>query len=303
MIRPFRFAIQAVELGDREAVISAARQAEDLGYEELYSYDHLGTVDPFIPLVLAAEVTSQLRLGPLVLNNEFHHPALLARTAATFDRMTGGRLVLGIGTGYAKSEHDATDIEIRSPHERVGRLEESLVALRSLLDSGTVELKGRHHHLSISDLGVRPTQDHVPLLVGGHGHRLIQVAGRVADLFQFTGLTHSPDGTPEPTGFGLDDFVVRTRLLSDAANGRPIERSILVQSVVISDRADAAIEQTSGRLGLPRETVESTPFLIFGSVAQSVERLQWLREEFEISHVVVREAVDFAPVVAALSGR
>ena len=122
----FRFAIQAVELDDREAVISAARQAEDFGYEELYSYDHLGTVDPFIPLVVAAEATSQLRLGPLVLNNEFHHPALLARTAATFDRMTGGRLVLGVGTGYAKSEHDATNIELRTPSERVGRLGESL---------------------------------------------------------------------------------------------------------------------------------------------------------------------------------
>lgn len=299
----FRFAIQAVELDDREAVISAARQAEDFGYEELYSYDHLGTVDPFIPLVVAAEATSQLRLGPLVLNNEFHHPALLARTAATFDRMTGGRLVLGVGTGYAKSEHDATNIELRTPSERVGRLGESLIALRSLLDSGTVEMEGRHHHLSISNLGIRPVQEHVPLLVGGHGQRVIQIAARTADIFQFTGLTHSPSGRPEPGGFALDDFAVRTRWLSEATNGRPIERSLLIQRVVISDRTDAAVGQACRRLGLSREIVESTPFLLFGSVTQAVERLQWLREEFGISHVVVREAVEFAPVVAALSVR
>ncbi len=292
-----------MELDDREAVISAARQAEDFGYDEFYSYDHLGTVDPFSPLVVAAEATSQLRLGPLVLNNEFHHPALLARTAATFDRMTGGRLVLGVGTGYAKSEHDAADIELRTPSERVGRLGESLIALRSLLDSGTIEMEGRHHHLSISNLGIRPVQDHVPLLVGGHGQRVIQIAARTADIFQFTGLTHSPSGRPEPGGFALDDFAVRTRWLSEATNDRPIERSLLVQRVVISDRTEAAVGQASRRLGLSREIVESTPFLLFGSVTQVVERLQWLREEFGICHVVVREAVEFAPVVAALSVR
>jgi Luciferase-like monooxygenase len=85
VVRPFRFAVQAMSVGDRDAVVSAARQAEDLGYEELYSFDHLGTVDPFVPLMVAAEVTSELRVGPLVLNNELHHPALLARTAATVD--------------------------------------------------------------------------------------------------------------------------------------------------------------------------------------------------------------------------
>ena len=107
MGRPFRFAVQAMDLGDRAKVAALARQAEALGYEELYSFDHLGAVDPFAPLLVAAEATSHLRVRPLVLNNEFHHTVLLARTAATVDRMTGGRLILGIGTGYAKREHDA----------------------------------------------------------------------------------------------------------------------------------------------------------------------------------------------------
>ncbi len=86
---------------------------EALGYDELYSYDHIGSpaspaatklVDPFVPLVIAAHATRRLRVGPLVLNNEFHQPALLARTAATVHRMTDGRLVLGLGTGYAEQE-------------------------------------------------------------------------------------------------------------------------------------------------------------------------------------------------------
>jgi probable F420-dependent oxidoreductase len=295
--------VQARDLAGRDAVVSAARQAEDLGYEEFYSYDHLGTVDPFIPLVVAAEATSTLRVGPLVLNNEFHHPALLARTVATVDRMTGGRLVLGMGTGYSRFEHDAINLELRPPGRRVERLRESLEALRSLLDSGSVQMEGTHHHLTITDLGVRPVQEHLPFLVGGHGRRVIQVAAQLADIYQFTGLTHAEDGTPGPGGFGLHVLIARAEWLTQAAGGREVERSILVQRTVIKDRVDDAVEEACRELDLPPELVTSTPFLLFGSVAQTVERLQQLRETLGVSHVVVRESADFAPVVAALSGR
>jgi probable F420-dependent oxidoreductase len=284
-------------------VVSAARQAEDLGYEELYSYDHLGTVDPLVPLVVAAEATSTLRVGPLVMNNEFYHPALLARSAATIDLMTGGRLVLGVGTGYAESEHEAMNLELRSPGLRVERLQESLFALRSLLDSGSVQTKGNHHRLAIFDLGVRPVQDRVPLLVGGHGRRVIRVAAQLADIFQFTGLTHGPGGTPKPGGFALNELAVRADWLSRAVGDRKVERSVLVQRAVINDRVDDAVYDTSRRLGLRPEVVRSTPFLLFGSVTGIVDRLQQLREALGISHLVVRESAEFAPVVAALSGR
>jgi len=297
--------VQARGLAERGAVVAAARQAEDLGYEELYSYDHLGAVDPFIPLMVAAEATSSLRVGPLVLNNEFHHPALLARTVATVDRLTGGRLVLGMGTGYMQAEHDAMSIELRPPGQRVDRLEESLMALRSLLDDGSVEMQGRHHHLAITDLGVRPVQARVPLLVGGHGRKVIGIAGRLADIFQFTGLTHGADGTPGAGGFGLEQVAERARWLSEAAGERDseIERSVLVQTTTIGDGAEAAIERSSASLGLERELIESTPFLLFGSVEGVVDRLERLRATLGISHVVVRDPAGFAPVVAALRGR
>lgn len=308
MARPFRFAVQARRLAERDEVRSAARQAEDLGYEEFYSFDHLGTVDPFVPLMVAAEATSTLRVGPLVLNNEFHHPALLARTAATMDRIIGGRLVLGIGTGYAQSEHDAMSLELRAPGQRVHRFEESLAALRSLLDSGAVEMRGQHHRLAISDLGVRPLQEHVPLLVGGNGRRVIHAAGRFADIFQFTGLTFVPTG-PDLSGFALDEVAKRAAWLSDAAGERDgsIERSVLVQRAVVQDSAhggavDDAVGEISAEFALPEAVVRATPFLLVGSVPQMVDRLQQLRELIGVSHVVVREAAAFAPVVAALAG-
>ncbi|MDH4277521.1 MAG: LLM class flavin-dependent oxidoreductase [Acidimicrobiia bacterium] len=135
-------------------------------------------MDPFLPLLVAAEATSELRFGPLVVNNEFNNPVLLARTAASFDRLTEGRLVLGMGAGYARSEHEAADIPLRKPGARVTRFGESLVGLRSLLDDGSVICRGEHINLSIEDLGVRAVQKRVPILVGGHGPRVVAVAAR-----------------------------------------------------------------------------------------------------------------------------
>lgn len=305
MPRAFRFAVQALDLSDREKIVSSARLAEQVGYEEFYSYDHLGAIDPFTPLVVAAEATSTLRVGPLVLNNEFHHPALLARQAATVDRLTGGRLVLGMGTGYAQSEHDAMDIELRPPGPRVERLEESLVALRQLLDEGAVEMEGSHHRLRVENLGVRPEQAHVPILLGGHGRRVVEIGGRLADIFQFTGLTHGPDGAPEPGGFGIDAITERVRWLAEAAGDRDdtVERSALVQATSVGEGADRAIDQAAERLGITPAMLESTPFLLFGSVEQLVDELEARREKLGISHIVVRDAEGFAPVVAALAGR
>ena len=165
-------------------------------------------------------------------------------------------------------------------------------------------MAGNHHHLAIADIGVRPIQGHVPVLIGGNGRRLIEVAGRFADIFQFTGLTHGPDGPPEAGGFALESVTERARWLADGAGERDsaIERSVLVQRAVIGSGAEAAAERATGRLGITRAVVESTPFLLYGSVDQVAEKLRSLRDGLGISHVVVREAAEFAPVVAILAG-
>jgi len=305
MVRPFRFALQGRDFADRDDLIAMAREAESLGYEELYSYDHIGAVDPFVPLVLAAEATTRLRVGPLVLNNEFHHPALLARTAATVDRLTGGRLVLGMGTGYTQAEHDSIGLQLREPGARVDRFEESVTAIRALLDTGEAYLDGNHQHLAVDDFGVQPAQDHVPLLIGGHGRRVVGVAGRHADIFQFTGLTHGEGGQPSPGGFAIDQVRLRATWLAEAAGERldEIERSTLVQLTYVGPGAAEQVQETVERFDVSPDLIEQTPFLLIGSLEEIVDKLQRLRQDVGISHVVVRDAEGFAPVVAALAGR
>jgi probable F420-dependent oxidoreductase len=302
--RPFRFAVQARALGDPERAVAAGLLVEELGYEELYSYDHLGAVDPFVPLVAIARATTRLRVGPLVLNNELHHPGLLARTAATVDRYTGGRLVLGVGTGYAQAEHDALGIALRAPRERVDRLAECLAVLRSLLDTGSVRLDGAHHALDVTDLGVRPV-GRVPLLVGGNGRRVVQLAARWADIVQFTGLTLGPGGALGTGGFPLAAARARARWLVEATGGDGTgpERSVLVQHTEVGPITPADRRTLADRFGLPEAGIDETPFVLAGTVAQIVDKLGRLRDELGISHVVVRDAEGFSPVVDALAGR
>ncbi|MCO1660439.1 TIGR03621 family F420-dependent LLM class oxidoreductase [Pseudonocardia humida] len=312
MPRPFRFTVQGGThldagrslLADGAALPPYARKVESLGYQELYSYDHIGHVDPFAPLVVAASATERLRVGPLVLNNELHHPVLLARTAATVDRMTGGRLVLGLGTGYDESEHEAIGAPIRPPGARVSRFAESLAVLRALLDEGRADHDGEHHRVHVDDLGVRPVQERVPFLIGGHGPRVVRLAARYADIFQFTGIVHGEGGAPSGGGFAVPALVERARWLSEAAGERDggIERSALVQFLRIGADAPSA-EEVARAFELTADAVRDSPFALFGSVEQVVDKLQRLRELLGISHYVVRDPDAFAPVVEALSGR
>ena len=301
---PFRFAVQKRGFDDPEEIADFARHVEALGYEELYSYDHVGAVDPFVPLIPAAAATQRLRIGPLVLNNELHHPALLARTAATVDRMTGGRLVLGLGTGYAKDEHDAIGLELRPPGQRVTRFGESVEIIRGLLDDDRAHVAGEHHTVALEALGVRPVQQHVPFLIGGFGRRVVSIAARFADIFQFTGLSDNPDGTVAAGGFSLDQVAERARWLTDDAGERDveIERSSLVQMVAVGDETPS-VDEIAERFDVAAEIVGDSPFVLAGSLQQLVDKLERIRAATGISHYVIREPDLFAPVVDALAGR
>jgi alkanesulfonate monooxygenase SsuD/methylene tetrahydromethanopterin reductase-like flavin-dependent oxidoreductase (luciferase family) len=179
-----------------------------------------------------------------------------------------------------------------------------LLVLRALLDTATVDHGGEHLSIHIDDLGVTPAQAHVPFLVGGHGRRVVGIAGRHADVFQFTGLTHAADGTPSAGGFALPDVIERGRWLRESAGDRDerIERSCLVQHVQVGPGA-APSPALADRFGLAADVVETTPFVLVGSVEQIVDKIGRLRETLGITHYVVRDPEGFAPVVAALAAK
>ncbi len=137
MNRPFRFGVNLTVPAPAEEWRAKCRRAEELGYDVILVPDHLGMTAPFPALVAAAEATERPRLGTFVLNAGFWNPALLAREVATTDALTGGRLELGLGTGYVRAEHDAAGLPFGAPGERVDRLRRTVEELGRLLDSPT----------------------------------------------------------------------------------------------------------------------------------------------------------------------
>lgn len=135
---------------------------------------------------------------------------------------------------------------------------------------------------------------------------VVAVGARHADVFQFTGLTHDPiSGQPSAGGFTRADVARRHDWLQEAAGSRfdQLERSVLVQQTHIGPGSDQVRADVAARLEADASLVDETPFILVGSKSQIVEKLERLREDFGINHIVTRDPVDFAPIVAALAGR
>jgi probable F420-dependent oxidoreductase len=276
--------------------------------------DHLadGCLPPLAPLVTAAEAAPGLRVGTLVLNNDFRHPSVLAREAATIDMLTDGRLELGIGAGHAWTEYERNGLAFDPAGTRVARLGESVEILRRLLDGETLTYLGEHHRIDGERCYPTPSQTRVPLLVGGGGKRVLGIAARLADTVGFTGLGAVRQEDPnfaELTGFptaAVDAQVTWVRHQA-ADRAEAPEFQALVQGVVVTGtpetRADMMTSTGPFSAVSPAELL-ATPYVMIGSVEGLVEKLLSARDRWGFSHYTVRaNAMDaFAPVVAALAG-
>ncbi|MFJ3307721.1 LLM class F420-dependent oxidoreductase [Streptomyces sp. NPDC086549] len=294
MPHPFRFGVNLLTSAPAAEWRAKCRRAEELGYDVILVPDHLGMPAPFPALVAAAEATERPRLGTFVLNAGFWNPALLAREVATTDALTGGRLELGLGTGYVQAEHDAAGLPFGSPRERVDHLRHTVAELDRLLGSAEFE--------------PRPVQSRVPLLVGGNGDRMLRLTAEHADIAGFTGVTLVPGTTTGQlrpiTPEELDERVGRYREL---ASGRevPAELNLLLQLVAVTDDPESAIKPLLDRQPqLTAGQALALPIVLAGPPAQLAEQLRERRGRYGFSYLTVLEPYmeAFAPVIAELRG-
>src|ERR671934_563473 len=132
-MKPFRFGVNVTTAGSRAEWADKARKLEDLGYSTLTVPDHLtGMLAPVPAMLAAANATTTLRVGSGVFNNDFRHPVVLAREAASVDLLTDGRLQLGLGAGYMKSEYDEAGLRYDIGGARVARLAEAVTIIKRL---------------------------------------------------------------------------------------------------------------------------------------------------------------------------
>src|SRR5690349_14783590 len=149
-------------------------------------------------LAAAAAVTTTLRIGPLVLGNDYKHPVVLAREAATLDVLSNGRLELGIGAGWMTADYEKAGIPLDAPGVRISRLEESITILKGLFADGPFSFDGAHYHISELDGEPKPVQrPYPPFIIGGGGPRILAVAAREAAIVGVNALLRSGLPTSE----------------------------------------------------------------------------------------------------------
>ena len=289
--RRFRFSVQAGVPPAGMDWPSFARRIEAIGFGGLVVADHVtgNGLSPFPALAVAAAATTTLRVGTLVLDNDFRNPLLLAREAATVDVISNGRLELGIGAGWHDRDNESLGITYDPPRVRVERLAEAVPLLKRLWTEDEVTHAGTHYRHDRAHSGPTPVQQpHPSLLIAGGGDRILQLAVREADIVGVVPRTKR-DGSPDRAAYSwetaLDRFAYVRRLVGD----RDVQLNTLVFGMIVTDDRPAAIAELASRMeGAPAEMIDRSPFFLVGSLAEMRAQLLRTREVFGVTYFTVR---------------
>ena len=313
-MRPFRFGVLAESAQTAEQLLDTARRAEAAGFSILLIRDHL-VQDPFphqlgplTALAAVASATRTLRVGTLVLSNDFRHPAVLAKEVATLDVLSGGRVELGIGAGFLRRDYEEAGLPFDDPRDRVGRLEEALGLLKALFGPDPVTHHGQHYTVERLDSFPRPVQrPHPPLQVAAARPRMLAIAAREADIVGLqTVSTANGVLTDDPHHRSADAVADQIARVREAAGGRfdQLELSTTVTVVVTDDPISSACQlaRQRGWGGVTAREVLQMPSIFIGPVEHLVGLFHERRALYGISYFVVSDrALDtVAPLIPSL---
>ncbi|HET9689672.1 MAG TPA: TIGR03560 family F420-dependent LLM class oxidoreductase [Acidimicrobiales bacterium] len=280
-----------------EEVRAVSERVAAAGWHAVYFADHFMPNDPegaaprdgdifecWSVLAALAATVPDVRLAPLVTSVTYRHPAVLANIAATVDRISGGRLTLGVGAGWQQNEHAAYGLDLGSVTERLDRFEEACEALVGLLRQPRTSLDGRYVHLADAPNQPTPAQERLPLLIGGGGERrMLRIVARFADEWN----TWS---TPEVLAHKRE---VLGRHCAEVGRD-PAEIHVSTQALVFigTDEAWLSARRGSGVAGTPAQVVEQlaayaeagadefiVPGFTFGKPERRLEAIDMLSEE------------------------
>lgn len=305
----------AIELGvlsgapDADALHAHARMAEDLGFTRLAVTDHLDLSGShaarlsWVPaLASAAAVTSTLRFTPMVANQDLRNPAVLACDVSSLDRLSGGRMELGIGAGWNEEEYRWAGIPYGGPGQRITRLSEVVAAMRGLLRDEDTPFTLEGAQVRIDAMPRVPSvQQPLPIRLGGAQPRMLALAAREADIVNINTLRET----------GTTDEVLDAKLAMLDGYAGPLELSVVlvavgddpvqaVRTALPTNRFAQHVAEAHGAEGV--EALARMPHVLAGSPAAIAEELIRRSEVFGITSTIVPapSMPDMAPVLDLL---
>ena len=257
-------------------------------------------------MAAAAAITTTIKVGALVFDCDFRHPAVLARELATIDVISQGRLEVGLGAGWKAVDYQRSGIAMDRAGVRVSRLIEHAAVLKGLWAEGPFSFAGEHY--TITDLDGTPAPHRPggpPILVGGGAPRLLGWAGATADIVGVNPSVHSGEIDQAAAEDGLAERIdQKLAWLRDGAGDRfdDIELNCWLAVAEITDDPTFA-DAVAGMFGTDSTSLGQTPMALIGTPGEVAEKLQSRRERWGYSYIVIPgdKARDFAPVVASLT--
>ena len=325
--KPFRFSLQSFNTDSPRTWRTLIAKTEDLGYSSFFLADHFLSAGPalestFHPpqmlgavpaIAMALEQTSSLRVGCRVFCNDYRHPVILAKEAATMDYLSGGRLEFGLGAGWIKAEYLAAGLPFREFPERFERFAETVHAYKAFMSGQPLELTGQHINWSgFSGTPAPAQQPWPPLMIGGGSKKILEFAGREADIVSLNFNNRAGMLGPDGMNSGLAEATARKiEWIKNGAGDRfaDIELEIGAYNTIITDHPLPTAAAIGEALGMTAEAVLNHPHCLIGSVDFICEELERRRETYGISYIAVLDDGEnnmveaFAPVVERLAGK
>ena len=314
--RPFRFGVVNETTLPAHQWIEHVRRVESLGYATFLIRDHFvpdffgEQLAPLPALMAAASATTTLRIGTLVLDNDYRHPVMLAKEAATLDVLSGGRLELGVGAGWLRREYDVAGMDYDRAGIRISRLEEALQIIKGLWINGPFCFHGQHYTITGIDSHPKPAQQpRPPILIGAGKPRMLRLAGREADIVSFL-TTSVATGTVEDDAQERLASSVEQKIgwVREGAGERfdQIELSLIPTVVETNDRrawAEQTIHDRGWQNVSPADVLE-IPSMFAGTQDEIVSQMIERRALYGFSYYVVSDKIleQFAPLVERLAG-
>ncbi len=325
--RPFRFSLQSFNSDSPQSWRELIRKTEDLGYSTFYLADHFLSPGPaleqtFHPpqlvaampaIAMALEQTSTLRVGCRVFCNDYRHPVMLAKEAATLDYLSGGRLEFGLGAGWIRAEYEAAGMTFDEFPRRFERLVETVQGYKAFMGGEPLHIDGQSVRWSGFSGSPAPAQaPWPPLMIGGGSRRILRFAGQEADIVSLNFNNRAGMLGPDGMASGLAAATAqKIDWVREGAGDRfdAIELEIGAYNTIVTDHPEPTAAAIGEMLGMDADDILSHPHCLIGSIDAICDTLERRREQFGISHVTVLDDGDnnmvdvFAPVVARLSGK